>query len=162
LRLLFIALVLFVLWTYAEVTLLLFVAKHTSILGALALTIITGAVGVALARAQGWQLLSRVRQELARGDVPVDSLLSGALLFVAGILLVIPGMISDVAGLLLLIPPLRHWAARRLKNWFQRKLQKGRAWMTSSKRGGYAANGDVVDSVKVQPTNERIEGEERT
>jgi len=161
-RFLIIALLLFVLWAYAEITLLLFVAEHTGILPALLLTIVTGAIGVALARAQGWQLMMRVRQEMARGEMPVDSLLSGALLFVAGILLVLPGMISDVAGLLLLIPPLRHWFARRLRNRFQHKFRGRTAWIkTDGGAGGhYSSDGDVVDSYRI-PTDEERPDEKR-
>jgi UPF0716 protein FxsA len=57
------------------------------------------------------------------GEVPGRELVDGVLLFVAGILLVVPGFIGDVIGLALLFPPTRsliRWAAAL---WFGRRAR---------------------------------------
>ena len=41
-------------------------------------------------------------------------MLDSYVVIMAGLLLIIPGLISDVIGLLLLIPPLRRWCIRKL------------------------------------------------
>lgn len=48
----------------------------------------------------------------SRGQIPHGHVLDGLFLMVAGVLLMIPGLITDAMGLLLLIPPLRRWVAR--------------------------------------------------
>lgn len=48
----------------------------------------------------------------SRGQIPHGPVLDGLFLMIAGVLLMIPGLITDAMGLLLLIPPIRHWVAR--------------------------------------------------
>ncbi|WP_395508658.1 FxsA family membrane protein [Streptomyces racemochromogenes] len=43
----------------------------------------------------------------------------------AGLLLILPGLLSDVAGLLLLLPPVRDFAARRAGRTLERKMSSG-------------------------------------
>jgi UPF0716 protein FxsA len=123
-RFFLLALVLFVTWSYTEVTLMLLVANRVGILYALLLTIGTGAAGIAVARAQGWRLLLHLRNELQRGGWPVESLFDGALLFVAGILLLIPGFLSDGLGLLLLLPWFRGLVAVAVRAWWRRRRRQ--------------------------------------
>lgn len=62
------------------------------------------------------QSSSAFRQALeasGRGEIPHGPVLDGLFLMLAGTLLVFPGLITDVMGLLLLVPPIRHWVARR-------------------------------------------------
>ena len=49
----------------------------------------------------------RIRNDLATGKVPGAALIDGGLIFLAGVLLIIPGYVSDMCGLLLLVPPVR-------------------------------------------------------
>jgi len=43
----------------------------------------------------------------------IGHILDSYAVIMAGLLLIVPGLISDVIGLLLLIPPLRRWLIRR-------------------------------------------------
>ena len=65
-------------------------------------------------RAQGQNAMQRVRAEMDAGRTPQTPFLDGLLLFVGGVLLILPGLIGDAVGLLLLLPPVRHLAAPRL------------------------------------------------
>jgi UPF0716 protein FxsA len=62
------------------------------------------------------QSASAFRQALeatSRGQIPRDPVIDGLFLMVAGVLLMIPGLITDAMGLLLLVPPIRRWVARQ-------------------------------------------------
>jgi UPF0716 protein FxsA len=80
----------------------------------IALVIATAVVGVALLRRQGPAALNRVLLRLQAGELPARELAEGALLAAAGLLLLMPGFVTDTAGFLLLVPGFRRWAGRRL------------------------------------------------
>ena len=95
---------------------LYFLIKIGSVIGAvptIALSILTAVLGTWLVRRQGFGLLMRVRDALARDEVPALELLDGLLILVAGLVLLLPGFLTDIIGFLLLIPPLRRWVVRR-------------------------------------------------
>lgn len=93
----------------------------------IALVLLTGVLGAALARWQGFRALWRIRSELASGRPPTDALLDGGLILVAGAVLVTPGVITDAAGFALLIPATRALAKRALRWWFARAVRRGKA-----------------------------------
>ena len=86
------------------------------------LVIATGLAGAYLARMQGLQTMFRVRVSLQQGIMPAEELLDALLIFVAGVVLITPGLLTDAAGLLLLLPPVRSF----LKQWLK---VKGRDWL---------------------------------
>ena len=69
-------------------------------------------------RRQGLQALERLRASVERGGDPVGPIAHGALILIAGVLLVMPGFFTDAVGLLLLIPAVRRqviaWGAARI------------------------------------------------
>ena len=75
--------------------------------------ILAAFAGLALIRWQGMQALGRLRASARRGADPVGPIAHGALIFVAGMLLLVPGFFTDALGLLLLVPAVRH----RLIRW---------------------------------------------
>lgn len=106
-----------------ELSLLLYLA--TSVLGwlpTLALVIVTGVVGVVLARWQGTRALLRIQRRLSRGQLPADDLFDQVLILMAGLLLVIPGILTDLVGFSLLIPPIRGLIKRYLRAWAKRQV----------------------------------------
>jgi UPF0716 protein FxsA len=69
--------------------------------------VLTAAAGAVLLRAQGGGLLARARTTLGRGEMPVEEVIHGLFLLIAGVLLMTPGFFTDALGLLLCVPPLR-------------------------------------------------------
>lgn len=73
------------------------------------LTIFTALLGGSMVRIQGFSTLMRVREAMERDEVPAIDLMEGAVLLVCGILLLLPGFITDAVGFIFLIPPFRRW-----------------------------------------------------
>ena len=69
-------------------------------------------VGVWLVKREGLGTWRRAQTQLRAGEIPATEVVDGALIAGAGLLLIVPGFITDGFGLLLLLPPLR-WPARR-------------------------------------------------
>jgi UPF0716 protein FxsA len=71
------------------------------------LLIAVSVAGTLLLRWQGLGLLRSLMDTLRRGGLPHKQLVDGALLIVAGTLLLTPGFLTDIVGLGLLLPPVR-------------------------------------------------------
>lgn len=65
---------------------------------------LTGFVGMTVIRIQGFTTLLRVRERFNAGEVPAKEMLQGFLLTFAGLLLVVPGFVTDSVGVFLLVP----------------------------------------------------------
>ena len=115
-------LLLFILVPFVELVLLLYLADATSWQMTLGLVIATGVIGTLLARSQGWRVWSLIQKELAAGRMPTEPLLDAVLIFVAGALLLTPGVLTDLLGILLLIPWTRSYFRRRLVTWFKSRF----------------------------------------
>lgn len=113
-------LLLFLVVPLVELALLIQLGQWMGLLPTIGLVIVTGVAGAALARSQGAGVLFRIRQEMASGRMPVSDMLDGLLIFVAGALLLTPGLLTDLAGLSVLIPGtrriLKRVIGRRLKS----------------------------------------------
>jgi UPF0716 protein FxsA len=69
--------------------------------------LVISVVGAWLCRLQGFSVLRRIQVALNEGRLPTLELQDGALILLAGALLVTPGFLGDVVGILLLLPPTR-------------------------------------------------------
>ncbi len=107
-----------------EIYLLIEVGTVIGALNTVILVVATGFAGAYLARLQGMQTMIRVRSSLQQGIMPTEELLDAVLIFVAGIVLLTPGFITDTAGLLLLIPETRRHFKRFLRLKLDRWIQK--------------------------------------
>lgn len=90
------------------------------------LVILTGILGAWLARQQGMQVFRMVQHQLSRGQMPTDSLIDGVLILIGGILLLLPGFVTDVIGLVFLIPYTRMIIRHLLKRWLWNLISSGR------------------------------------
>ena len=106
---------LFVVFCAVEMVLLLVLADYTSWQFALLEILASGLLGLAVVRYVTSQFGRRIVSRLAAQEFPGDALAHGALLFIAGALLVLPGVMGDVVGLLLLIPPVRWLVVANLR-----------------------------------------------
>lgn len=113
----------FALIPVAEIYLLIKVGNYIGALNTVVLVIATAFAGAYLARLQGMQTMYRVRASLEQGLMPAEAMLDALLIFVAGIVLLTPGFLTDTMGLLLLIPETRfvfkRYLRRKLDRWIQ-------------------------------------------
>ena len=73
----------------------------------IATVIITAFIGTQLLRSQGLATLSNLQNSVGAGQNPMDHIAHGAMILVAGVVLLTPGFFTDAVGFALLIPPVR-------------------------------------------------------
>ena len=129
----------FTLVLLTELYILLEIGSYLGALNTILLIIFTGILGAYLARVEGIRTIQRISQNLAGGVVPAEELVDAVLIFIAGVVLVTPGVITDAAGFLLLIPYTRTIFKRWLRKKFDRMVAAGnfqvhyRGWGDSDK-----------------------------
>ena len=114
---------LFALVPAAEIYVLVTVGGMLGVLPTIALVILTALAGAHLARMQGLSVMLRIRENLDQGFMPAEELLDGLLIFLAGMVLLTPGFLTDIAGLLILFPATRNmfkmWLRKKFDQWRQ-------------------------------------------
>ncbi|OGK07747.1 MAG: hypothetical protein A2W80_06135 [Candidatus Riflebacteria bacterium GWC2_50_8] len=113
-------------FSVSEVYLLLLVAQHTSLLFTMACCVFTGIAGGYLVRQQGLATLARIKQTLESGVLPADEAIEAMLLLIVGVLLCVPGFITDTLGFLIIIPGIRSMVAKHLVKRFKAEIDSGR------------------------------------
>jgi UPF0716 protein FxsA len=122
----------FTLVPFIEIYLLIKIGAQVGAFNTILIVILTGLLGASLARLEGIKTMTKVRDSLNRGDLPAEEMLDAMLIFVAGVVLLTPGFITDLVGLALLVPKLRYWFKRWLRKKFDEWLEKtnGRGGMS--------------------------------
>ena len=91
----------------AELAVLIAVGSHIGFLNTFALMLALSVTGAWLARREGLGAWRRLQAALVEGRMPTVEAADGAMILLAGALLLTPGFLTDVAGVLLLLPPVR-------------------------------------------------------
>ncbi|MCX5138907.1 MULTISPECIES: FxsA family membrane protein [unclassified Streptomyces] len=146
-------------WAVLEIWLLIVVADAAgafTVLLLLAAGVVLGAVVMKRAGRRAFRNLTETLQQMpgqpgAAGSSPAPSSTRGnGFLMLGGLLIMIPGMISDVAGLLLLVPPVRS----ALSRYTERSLERR---MTAAAPGGLS---DAFQQARMhRPDGKVVQGE---
>ncbi len=133
-------------------------------LNTIILTVLTAAAGMILLRIQGLSVLTSAQTTLNKGGAPVNEILNGILLAVAGLFLLIPGFVTDGIGFLLFLPPLRTlvaaWLGSRINiSGHPGHRPGGNSHTTTIIDGDFQVVED--DPQKTKPAETLIEGDEK-
>ncbi|QYJ97132.1 FxsA family protein [Shewanella alkalitolerans] len=139
----FILLIIFVLIPVIELNVLIRVGETLGSWTTVGLVIFTAVVGVSLVRSQGIHTLMQVQQKLARGEAPGQEIVEGMMLAMAGLLLLIPGFVTDFIGLLLLTPLTRAPIAAFLYKRMQVKVSQQGGFHGQFGQGPFGSNGSA-------------------
>ncbi len=101
-------LVLLIAWPIAEIFVAVKVAGVIGVAATILLLILALPLGWWALRSQGSAAWERLRTAVGERRTPTHEVLDGVLILLGGLLLMIPGFITDVLGLMLLLPPTRH------------------------------------------------------
>lgn len=120
---------LFIAATLLEIFVFIEVGSAIGAWSTIALILLSAIVGLSLVRIQGFYTLMEAQRKMNLGEPPAREMLSGMMLAVSGVLLVLPGFVSDIGGLLLLLPPVRHALVEHFLNKVQvRSHQQGQTF----------------------------------
>jgi UPF0716 protein FxsA len=113
-------LLLFIAVPLAEIVILIKIGEIIGIAATILLVISTAVLGVSLLKRQGLAALARARSSLDAGEIPVESVIDGVSLLIAGAFLLTPGLLTDMVGFSLLVPAFRfrlaRWIIDKFKN----------------------------------------------
>ncbi|MEU5683418.1 FxsA family membrane protein [Streptomyces venezuelae] len=115
-------------WLVLEIWLLTVVAGATSGLVVFLLLVgglLLGSAVIKRAGRRAFRKLSEAVQQQQRGETPARETGGGsALTMLGGLLIILPGLISDALGLILLVPPVQKALSRYAERTFERKVRE--------------------------------------
>ncbi|MCY7540489.1 FxsA family protein [Bacillus pumilus] len=119
-------LLLLILFPAVEISLFLISSKIIGILPTMLMIVLTSALGAYFARKQGIEAFQKVQRDLQYGKMPGVAIVDGFCILIGGLLLLIPGFLSDIIGALLLIPMTRKQIKPLFERWLRNKSNRSR------------------------------------
>ncbi|GAA3775163.1 FxsA family protein [Streptomyces phyllanthi] len=142
-------------WLVLEIWLLTLVAGAASGFAVFLLLVagfVLGSVVVKRAGRRAFRNLTETLQRQQSGEAPATggNTEGNGFLMLGGLLLMLPGLVSDVVGLLLLIPPLQKALSRYAERTFERKIREA----------GTGSLGDAFQQARIhRPDGKVVQGE---
>ena len=68
------------------------------------LIFITAIIGVYLVRLQGFSTIQNIQKDIISGNAPIENIIGGLVILLSGLLLLVPGFVTDFIGFLGLLP----------------------------------------------------------
>ncbi|MFG2647413.1 FxsA family membrane protein [Streptomyces sp. NPDC048436] len=143
-------------WLVLEIWLLTVVAGAASgllVFLLLVAGVVLGGMVIKHAGRRAFRELSEALQQQQRGVAPPPSERGGgnALTMLGGLLIILPGLISDALGLLILVPPIQKAVSRFAEKTFERKVRE------AATQGGL---GDAFQQARMRrPDGKVVQGE---
>ncbi len=122
--------------------------------------IVTALIGSLLLRAQGLATMRRARSSMDRGELPMDSVIHGIFLLLAGAFLLTPGFLTDAVGFALFAPPVRLALGRHI---LSAVMARGTVSVHTARQSGYRGptqpgdtNGQTIDGEASEVDDDKI------
>ena len=106
----------------------------------LGIVVLTAILGAFLVRTQGLAVLSQLQTRMNELQDPTETLVHGAMILFSGALLLTPGFFTDAVGFSFMVPAVRSFVFRKLKD---------RVHINSIRRGhdgAPAQDSDIIDA----------------
>ncbi len=119
---------LFLLFTIIPLIELYFLIKIGGAIGALNTIVLilgTAILGSILVRWQGLKTMQQIMSQISQNIVPAEEMVDAVLIFVGGVMLITPGVLTDFLALFLVFPYTRTLFKRWLRRKFDRMVASG-------------------------------------
>jgi UPF0716 protein FxsA len=143
-----------------EIAVLVALGQVIGVLPTIGLLLAAAVLGTWLLRREGRRTLQEFREAARQRRPPEKELSDGVLIAAGGILIILPGFVSDVLGLLCLLPPTRALLRKRMMRAAERrsKEMQDQVWLHAQRvqrsRGATAPGSDVIDGEVVSVTDD--------
>lgn len=136
-----------------EIGLFVFLGGLIGFWATMAMIVVTAILGSFLLRTQGLSALAKIQNQIASAGLPGTELAHGAMILVAGVLLLTPGFFTDALGFLLFVPAFRTWAFKQIKSQFMANVNVS-GFSQQSASYQFSQNGDPTDPYGEETTPE--------
>ncbi|MCZ2257991.1 FxsA family protein [Sporosarcina sp. G11-34] len=109
----------------AELALLIYSGQSIGLLPTITIILITGIGGAYFAKRQGVKAWNEMRRRMSTMETPGDALIDSVCIFAGGLLLIMPGFITDFFGILLLFKWPRNVIRPFIHRWIFKKMKSG-------------------------------------
>ncbi len=118
----------FALGTGIEIYGLKFVSDSISILNTVSLIMFSFLIGIVVSRSHGKVVFEKMQRALKSREAPSDEVLDGAVMGLASMFLITPGVVTDVIALLIMFPLSRGIFKQIALNVFMKRVQTGQPY----------------------------------
>jgi UPF0716 protein FxsA len=116
---------LFTIIPIVELIILIKLGQYIGLWYTIWLIVLTGAVGAVLAKRESLEVIHSIRRDLNEGILPGRCIVDGLLIFMGGVMLIVPGILTDVAGFVFIIPFTRYKIREKIIDWLRKKFIEG-------------------------------------
>lgn len=109
-----------------EISILLLSGHFIGIWPTLCIILLTGILGIFLAKRQGTATIRRAEEQMRYGSMPGNEILDGICILIGSILLLLPGFLSDIVGIILLLPFTRNLLKPLVIAYITNRMNRGK------------------------------------
>ncbi|AHG80287.1 FxsA protein affecting phage T7 exclusion by the F plasmid [Mannheimia varigena USDA-ARS-USMARC-1388] len=91
-------------YIYCEISLLVSIGSEIGVLATILLLVAISFLGLWFVKLRGVYTLYSIKQDLSQGKMPTEAVSNSIMFVLAGILLIIPGFLSDILAILCVLP----------------------------------------------------------
>ena len=143
-------LTLMILWGWAEVTAFIIIGGEIGGLLTFIGVFLTAVVGLWLLRSQAAIVMANLKHQVTFDEVPLSAVAESLSLLIGGILMLMPGYVTDGVGLLLFVPGLRRVVGLAIMNRLL-KNARFRSFAETGKTGFHNADQNAGDNAGDSP-----------
>ncbi len=115
----------FAVGTSIEIYLLGWLSGVISTINTFSITMLTFLIGIVVGRSWGREFFDKMQWHLKSRTIPNDEVLNGAVMALASMMLITPGIVTDTVGFFILFTKTR-WIFRKLAaNYVQKRINTG-------------------------------------
>ena len=130
-----------------EIALMIKIGQNIGAFKTILIIFFTAIVGIYYAKIEGVNTIKSGMTNLYKNKIPFYEMLSGASIAIAGILLILPGFISDTIGFLLVVPFTRKII---INFWLQNKYQENvkNKYQENVKNSDQVIDAEIIEEKK--------------
>jgi len=118
----------FAIGTAVEMGVLIFLSKSIDTITLINEIMLTFLVGIVVGRSYGKEFFEKMQWHLKSKTMPAKDILNGAVMTIASMLLITPGIVTDIAGLLIITPLTRGIFIDMAANFTRKRSSSGESF----------------------------------
>ncbi len=105
-----------------ELALLIKIGSHIGAFNTIFIVILTALIGAYMVKMEGIGVMYRIQKNMQEGTFPGEEMINGAMILMAGALLLTPGFFTDIIGFILVFPSSRELLKKLITPYIKRKM----------------------------------------